>query len=145
MLASLRSMYTTHGSFKLQKRWAKLLYQILSICQDKGRKGRGAWVVYIHVLITTVQLFQKTRRNRSYRIKALWSGRRRQVFRKGEGTCLEGGGQWEIQCFRRGPADFPIWQRPKLCRDWPPPPPLPECLQESGLERLVPRGSSQRK
>lgn len=38
-LGSLSSIYTAHGSFKLQKRRANLLYQILSICQGKGGRG----------------------------------------------------------------------------------------------------------
>lgn len=37
---------TTHGIFKLQKRWAKLLYQILSISQDKGKKRAPGVVLH---------------------------------------------------------------------------------------------------
>lgn len=57
------------------------------------REGGGPGWFYIHVLITTVQLFQKTRRNISYCIKALWSSRKKQSFKKGEGTGLVGGVQ----------------------------------------------------
>ena len=53
--------------------------------------------------------------------------------------------QEEIRCFHWGPADFPIWQKPKLCTDWPPLPPLPDCLQESRLEGLVQGQYPQRK
>lgn len=111
-LASLRSIYTTHGSFKLQKRWAKLLYQILSFCQDKGRMGAPGVVLHSCAYNQSSAL---PKDKKKYILLNKSSLEQQKDFRKGERNTLAWGVGFDR---KRGiSTDSSIWQGPKLCAE----------------------------
>lgn len=92
-LASVRSMYTTHEGFKLQQRWAKLLYQILSVCQNKGRRRGGRDSVVLHSrAYNHSSAFPEDKKKYILLNKSSVEPQKGPRFQGVEGTCLGAGG-----------------------------------------------------
>lgn len=72
---------------------------------ERGRREPQGWF-YIHVHTTPAQFSQKTRRNISNRIKALWSGGKSEGFKK-----------WGIARLRVGPQEILFLRRPHRLSD----------------------------
>lgn len=120
--------------------------------KTKGGRGALGWF-YIHVLITTVQLFQKTRRNISYWIKALWNSRKKKkkpqthkISRRGKQ--LAGAGWWWYKrksgVSTEAPQTFQF-SKGLTCVETSLHSLPSSGFQESGLEQLVQRQYPQKK
>ena len=80
-----------------------MLYQILSVCQEKGG---GCWVVYIPVLVTTV--LTEDKKKYSLLNKSSLEKQKEPTFRKREGTCLGWVGVGHEGHGTRGNPVFPL-------------------------------------